>query len=196
MLNARIAGSGAELIDAVSVPGGGMIGMSMCPGMRNGNFFALADPEGLYADLGAFSRWGAAALVTLMEFDELGSYGIGNLPELAVRAGLRHMHLPIPDMDVPDAGFEQAWIDAGAELRDVLRSGGRIVLHCLAGLGRTGTIASRLLVELGMEPESAICAVRAARPGTIQTIAQERYVRRCAASSRQNVEGRMLGDRL
>ena len=166
-------------IDAVSVPGGGLIGMSLCPGMRSRNFYSLADPDGLHADLRAFTHWGAEALVTLMELDELGSYGIGNLPELAVRAGLRHIHLPIPDMDVPDTGFEQAWIEAGAELRGTLTSGGRIVLHCLAGLGRTGTIASRLLIELGMEPESAIRAVRAARPGTIQTIAQESYVRRC-----------------
>ena len=44
------------------------------------------------------------------------------------------------------------------------------------GLGRTGTIASRLLVEFGTPPDEAIRQVRAARRGAVQTIQQERYV--------------------
>ena len=169
-------------IDAVIVPqGGGLIGMTPCPGMGHGNYFAHADPRSLKADIASMSQWGAVALVTLMEPDELGSHGIWNLPELTLRAGLRHLHLPIADMDIPDDRFEQVWIGAGPELREWLCSGQRIVLHCLAGLGRTGTIAARLLIELGMEPGAAILAVRAARPGTIQTIAQEQFARGCAA---------------
>lgn len=174
--------SSARRIDAVVVPqGSGLIGMTLCPGMSSANFFAPADLRGLEADIAGISQWGAVALVTLMELDELGSYGISNLPELAVRAGLRHLHLPIADMDIPDVRFEQGWIDAGPELRELLGSGQRIVLHCLAGLGRTGTIAARLLIELGMEPGVAIRAVRMARPGAIQTLAQERFARSCAA---------------
>jgi ADP-ribosyl-[dinitrogen reductase] hydrolase len=53
------------------------------------------------------------------------------------------------------------------------------VIHCLGGLGRTGTIAGRLLVELGSDPETAILQVRRARPGTIQSIMQECYVLGC-----------------
>ena len=44
-------------------------------------------------------------------------------------------------------------------------------------MGRTGTVAARLLVELGEEPDAAIQRVRAARRGTIQTAAQEAHVR-------------------
>jgi ADP-ribosylglycohydrolase len=44
---------------------------------------------------------------------------------------------------------------------------------------RTGTVAGRLLVEFGDQPESAIKKVRDARPGAIETAAQERYVRNC-----------------
>ena len=44
-------------------------------------------------------------------------------------------------------------------------------------LGRGGTIAARLLVELGVKPDKAIADVRTARPGAIETPGQERFVR-------------------
>jgi protein-tyrosine phosphatase len=59
-----------------------------------------------------------------------------------------------------------------------LRSGGNVLVHCRGGLGRAGMIAARLLVEEGVPPETAMTAVRAARPRAIETPAQERWVRR------------------
>lgn len=51
------------------------------------------------------------------------------------------------------------------------------MIHCLGGLGRSGTIAARLLVELGVVPDEAINIVRKARPGAIENNAQETHVR-------------------
>jgi ADP-ribosyl-[dinitrogen reductase] hydrolase len=51
-----------------------------------------------------------------------------------------------------------------------------VLVHCRGGLGRAGTIAARLLVELGMEPTKAIASVRGVRPGAIETSEQERFV--------------------
>ena len=51
-----------------------------------------------------------------------------------------------------------------------------MLLHCRGGIGRTGTIAARLLVEFGFKPADAIALVRRTRPGTIETSAQEQYV--------------------
>ena len=44
------------------------------------------------------------------------------------------------------------------------------------GLGRAGTIAAQLLIELGWDPEAAILEVRKVRPGTIETLDQERHL--------------------
>ncbi len=44
------------------------------------------------------------------------------------------------------------------------------------GLGRAGTIAARLLIELDMEPPKAIVLGGGARPGDIETSAQEIFV--------------------
>ena len=78
-------------------------------------------------------------------------------------------HLPIVDVSIPDKQFEQEWKIAGEELRSMLRRRLDVLVHCRGGLGRAGTIAARLLVELGMEPTKAIASVRAVRPGAIET---------------------------
>ena len=102
--------------------------------------------------------------------------GITALPSLLRDRGIEWHHLPIRDVDVPDCGFEGNWLKSGARLRAILGSGGKVLLHCRGGIGRTGTIAARLLVEFGFKPADAITLVRKVRPGTIETAAQERYV--------------------
>jgi ADP-ribosyl-[dinitrogen reductase] hydrolase len=62
-------------------------------------------------------------------------------------------------------------------------------VHCRGGLGRAGTVAARLLAELGMAPADAISRVRAVRPGAIQTQAQREYVMRtCTVPSPDGIE--------
>jgi ADP-ribosyl-[dinitrogen reductase] hydrolase len=78
-------------------------------------------------------------------------------------------HLPIVDVSIPDERFEQEWDVAGEELRSMLRRKLDVLVHCRGGLGRAGTIAARLLIELGVEPTKAIENVKAARPGAIET---------------------------
>lgn len=71
------------------------------------------------------------------------------------------------------------WQDAGPALRARSRAGERIMIHCRGGQGRTGTLAARLLVESVVEPKRAIARVRDARPGAIETSAQEQHVEAC-----------------
>lgn len=82
----------------------------------------------------------------------------------------------IYNVSIPDERFEENWSAAGEELRSILRNGSDVLVHCRGGLGRAGTIAARLLIELGMPPKTAIERVRAVRPGAIETRAQEEYV--------------------
>jgi ADP-ribosyl-[dinitrogen reductase] hydrolase len=85
-------------------------------------------------------------------------------------------HLPIVDVSTPEESFEHQWEASGGKIRALLRSGHDVVVHCRGGLGRAGMIGARLLIELGMEPATAIRQVRAVRPGAIETSAQEEYV--------------------
>ena len=92
-------------------------------------------------------------------------------------------HLPIADFSVPGEAFEAEWRLQGREIRQLLRSGADVLVHCKGGLGRAGMMAARLLVELGMPPDDAIRAVRSARKGAIETPAQLALVRRTLSVS-------------
>lgn len=166
-------------ICAVDVDGGGRIGMVPFPGL-GARLFAGGGKSMLAADLEAIRDWGAAALVSLVEAEEMVWVGLAELPEVTAQYGMSHFHLPIMDMSVPGPEFEQGWRVDGERLRSLLLAGENIVLHCFAGLGRTGTIAARLLVELGEDPDMSIQRVRKARPGAIQTLQQEMHVRSCS----------------
>jgi ADP-ribosyl-[dinitrogen reductase] hydrolase len=167
------------MIDSLDLPaadGGGRIGMTFCPGKQDP--YALSGPwlRDLDMDLDAIRDWGATAHVCLLEEHELKLLNVTGLPAGARERGLAWLHLPIRDVDIPDERFEQRWPEAGADLRGRLRNGESILVHCRGGLGRTGIVACRLLIELGETPERALARVREARPGTVENHRQERYV--------------------
>jgi protein-tyrosine phosphatase len=162
-------------IDGLDMPGvSGRLGLTHCPG-RKLRTVGIRWNRDLAADLDVIRDWGARTLVTLNEEHELAMLGVSALGELAA-SRFDWIWMPIPDGDVPDAEFDRRWIVEGAKLRERLIEGESVVIHCLAGLGRTGTIAARLLIEFGVAPPEAIRLVRAAREGAIENAWQERYV--------------------
>jgi len=165
-------------IGEVSIPGtGGVIGMTLCPGKKGPSTRSarLWDRD-LAADLLRIRRWGAEAVVTLMEHHELVMLEVGGLGQAVAAGGMRWFHMPIVDTQAPNEAFELRWNDYGPQLRVILADGGRVLLHCRGGLGRTGLVAARLLIEFGVSVGEAVRTVRAARPHTIETVAQEGYL--------------------
>ena len=172
-------------IGVVPVPGGGLIGLTICPGRRVGHDGLSGEHRDLAADLAAIQGWGAAAVVTLMTEDELRDCDMAALGPAVEHRGLEWHHLPIDDLDVPGAEFERLWGYGGLRLRRHLLAGRNVLVHCLGGIGRSGTIAARLLAELGTPPDEAIRAVRVARTGAVETSAQEAHLRRIVPVDRQ-----------
>jgi ADP-ribosyl-[dinitrogen reductase] hydrolase len=154
----------------------GRIGITFCPGKYDPHAMTGGWHRDLNRDLDTIRDWGAAAVVTLLEPAELSLLKVERLGEEVLRRNMSWFHLPIADVSTPDERFEQEWDVAGEELRSILRSGSNVLVHCRGGLGRAGTIAARLLVELGMDPATAIASVRAVRPGAIETSDQEKFV--------------------
>lgn len=158
---------------------GGAIGITFTPGKKQTGGLTGDHDRDLAADLDVIAKWGAAAVVTLMEADELERYLI---PHIGVEVRARFMewhHLPIRDYDVPGPVFEAAWPDRSRRLRALVAAGNRILVHCRGGLGRAGMVGARLLVEMGIDPDEAIRTVRRERDRrAIETAVQEAWVRR------------------
>ena len=156
---------------------GGRIGITFAPGKQQPDGLTAPHQRDLGADLDVIAAWNAAAVVTLVEAHELDSLGIAALGAEVQRRHMQWHHWPIQDYGVPNHTFEAAWPARSAMLRSLLTCGGRVLVHCKGGLGRAGTISARLLMESGMAPGDAIRAVRAVRPGAIETGPQEAWVR-------------------
>jgi ADP-ribosyl-[dinitrogen reductase] hydrolase len=150
-------------IDTVTVgPGRGRIGVTLCPGKYDPHAVTGSWDRDLALDLDAIRNWGASVIVTLVDDQELKLLRVSHLGDEVRRRGMSWFHLPIMDVSTPDEKFEHPWEAAGKKLRSMLESGADVVVHCRGGLGRAGTIAARLLVELGMDPTKAIAEVRTA----------------------------------
>lgn len=106
------------------------------------------------------------------DIDHLFSLTEEPLPVEGLEGFERH-HFPIPDMGIVQPRRME---EACAAILTTIRSGGRVLIHCRAGLGRTGTVGACTLVSLGLPPEAAIRQVRARSPYSIQTESQERLV--------------------
>ena len=177
MTQIRTSASSPLRIDVLSAPAGsGEIGMTLCPGKRGESVQGGYWQRDLAADLDVIRRWGAKVLVTAMESDEMEAFGVGQLGPAAKRVGVSWLHVPISDGQIPDHRFYDSWPKTAPVLLHHLKTGNRIVIHCRGGLGRTGLLACLLLVELGLKPANALEAVRQARPGAVETAAQERFV--------------------
>ncbi|MGZ5195860.1 MAG: protein-tyrosine phosphatase family protein [Ramlibacter sp.] len=72
----------------------------------------------------------------------------------------RWLNLPMPNFGVPPDGA--AFRHQVGEIAAALRAGDSVMLHCAAGMGRTGSSAACVLKALGLPTEEALRRVREA----------------------------------
>lgn len=124
-------------------------------------------------DFDRIRGWGADLVFSLVAEDESARAGMADLVGAFSRAGVDCVRAPIEDYSSPDSDFETAWKTQRRQALDILERGGKILVHCRGGQGRSGTIAAALLIAGGVAPADAIALVRQSRPAAIETEGQE-----------------------
>ncbi len=103
-------------------------------------------------------------------------------PEAATAPPAQRLSHPITDFGVPTVASMQAILN---DVQNALDQGGKVYLHCRAGIGRTGTVAATWLVSQGLTPEQALALLaqkwravdkHAHEPLSPETVSQREFV--------------------
>ena len=108
---------------------------------------------------------GIRAIVTLTEKD------IDN--SLIKNYRFRHLHLPIEDFGVPSISQVKSFLK-WLKLMEIWEQ--PVLIHCRAGIGRTGTMLSVYYIWKGFSAEESIRIVREKRGSGIETLSQESFI--------------------
>ena len=119
--------------------------LTFMPGKRNAGLSATWDRD-VVADLARLkSEFGATVILNLMSEGEALARGrVENYAGEVEAAGLYYAHYAIPDTKIPtiEGAFEVV-----AKIQEWRAAGEVVVIHCLGGLGRTGTVAGCVLAH-------------------------------------------------
>ena len=139
--------------------GGGTLALTSMPG-RGGDYAG---------DLDTISSWKPGLVIstaTEVEMFQAGAQDFGS--DIQSRAS-RWVHLPIEDFNAPPRTVLDEWPSVSSAVRHALSGGGRVMLHCKGGCGRSGMLVLRLMVECGEQPDKALVRLRALRPCAVET---------------------------
>src|SRR6185295_1159984 len=126
-----------EASDVVLVPvGGGAMALTHRPKLKS---------------LPALHAMGATHLVTLLAERE----GARQVGDAATAAGLTWIWVPLDSGAVPTPARTLELRPVLRELADAIAGGGRVVVHCSAGIHRTGMFGYALLRQLGLPADDA-----------------------------------------
>ncbi|MGI0003880.1 MAG: dual specificity protein phosphatase 23 [Candidatus Nitrosotenuis sp.] len=114
-----------------------------------------------YEEINWITKQGIRSIVTMTE---------QGLPDSWVQ-GLEYLHVPTEDLSAPDIEKIDTAVDF---IEEKIKNKEPVMVHCAAGIGRTGTILACYLIKYQkISVKDAIEKVREERPGSIQSESQE-----------------------
>jgi protein-tyrosine phosphatase len=106
-------------------------------------------------------RDGVQVIASLQPEAEAVRCDLEREPDAAELVGMRFVRFPIDDHGVPRS--PEAARATAEDLHDELVAGRGVLLHCYAGIGRSGLMAILILTRAGFDLEDAANRVSAAR---------------------------------
>lgn len=119
-----------------------------------------------YSQLIWLIRNGIKTIVTIREVS-LPSKWLAN-------KAIDYFHLKVEDYGAPSLSEMDTTVNY---VKEHINDGKPVMVHCAAGRGRTGTIlAAYFLKNFNLTAEQAVKKIRDLRPGSIQSLAQEKAI--------------------
>ncbi len=129
-------------------------------------------------DLARLRNWQPNLLISMTKFHEMAEADALSLGKDVGNIGCNWLHLPIEDFGTLHASDQVPWSIVRQAALSLLKAGGRVLVHCKGGCGRSGMIVLRLMIEMGEGPEDALKRLRHMRPCAIETDAQMYWAQR------------------
>ncbi len=151
----------------------GKMGITVCPGREDRG-------RNLQDDIQELKRQRVQYFLTFLPDDELERVGVPNLSKAIRNSHISCRRVPIPDHNICS---QQEIVEIVERSYVILKKNKNLVLSCMGGLGRSGTIAACILVRMGISPQDAIKTIRKTRGSrAIETLEQERAIYDYASS--------------
>lgn len=122
----------------------------------SGSLSVMAKPvsgEWIEDEFSGIAKWGINRIISLLEEQESIELGLETEKELSEKNGMEYLSYPIPDRGLPISVND--YLSFTKRLYHEAAGGLNTVIHCRAGIGRTGLVAAGVLLHCGFKPEEA-----------------------------------------
>jgi protein-tyrosine phosphatase len=113
------------------------------------------------ARIAEIAAGGINQVISLLEPAEAHALGLQHEGELVNAAGMDFVSFAIPDMGLPVSVAEFARLSR--RLYQQVHAGSNSLIHCRAGVGRSGLLAAAVLMQEGRDAQQAFALVARAR---------------------------------
>lgn len=121
-----------------------------------GSLAMMAKPTGgewIEDTFAAIAQSGITHMVSLLEAAEVYELGLRAAAHLSQQYEIKFTSYPLPDRGLPSSIVSFARFSKG--LHSSIVAGDAVVIHCRAGIGRTGLVAAGILLHTGLSPNQA-----------------------------------------
>jgi protein-tyrosine phosphatase len=144
----------------------------------SGSVSVMAKPvagEWIDDEFSGISKHGITRIISLLERSEAYEVGLKDEEIYAEKHQLEFVSYPIPDRGLPSSINEFSRFTK--DLYQSAAKGNNIVIHCRAGIGRTGIVAAGVLLHCGFTAEQAFKHISEKRGVSVpDTPEQENWV--------------------
>jgi len=122
------------------------------------------------ADFSHLHKLGCTHVVTLLKESEFAQ----KIENQTKNAGMEWVWVPVPNGNYPQGEVHERLLTAIPQLSQLLDEGKSLLIHCSAGIHRTGTVAYGLLRWRGMERNEAMKIIGEIRKETAEGMLEKR----------------------